>query len=130
MYRINLSETREADWTITATDPEHGKVKIKIRYLLLDRDQIAERILGGLGDDSESDVGRFEALRRTLSREEMERRDIERAGRIVDWDLGNEAGEKLPCTMPNKLAVLKIPFLFEPIDKGIFDASRGGQRKN
>jgi hypothetical protein len=132
MYRIQLNQTREAWHPITIQDPEAGKVKLRVRYALLSGDEMSALISEGLGEESEGDQeqDRIALLRRALSTEERNRRDRKLADRIVDWEFGDEKGEKLPCTDDIKLAVLNIPYLREPIDKGLFDASRGGQRKN
>jgi hypothetical protein len=130
MYRIQLNQTREAWHQITIQDPEAGKVKLRVRYALLSGDEMSALIAEGLGEESEGDQDRIALLRHALSSEERNRRDRQLADRIVDWEFGDEKGEKLPCTTDIKLAVLNVPYLREPIDKGLFDASRGGQRKN
>ena len=132
MYRVTLNSTREAWHQIQIQDPEAGKVKLRVRYALLDTDTMAEWIAEGLSDDADGDESdsRMAALRRSLDPERRAEMDRRLADRIVDWDLGGDDGEKLPCTTDNKLAVLKIPYLREPIDRGLFDASRGAARKN
>ena len=132
MYRISLNSTREAWHNVTVTDPEAGKVKTRVRYALLDTDTMAEWIAEGLAEESDGDeaAGRMAALRRSLDPDRRAEMDRRLADRIVDWDLGGDDGEKLPCTTDVKLAVLKIPYLREPIDRGLFDASRGAARKN
>lgn len=133
MYRIQLNAAREAWWKLDVHDPEAGKVKTRVRYRLLDTDEIAAWLDEGLGEgdpDAESSESRIESLRRALDPERRADLDRRLADRIVDWEFADEAGEKLACTTDTKLAVLKIPYLREPIDRGLFEASRGAARKN
>lgn len=130
MYRISLNSTREAWHQVQIQDPEAGKVKTRIRYALLDTDTMAEWLAEGLSDEADEAESRMASLRRSLDPERRAANDRRLADRIVDWELGGDDGEKLPCTTDNKLAVLKIPYLREPIDRGLYDASRGAARKN
>lgn len=129
MYRV--LKTRALWQDVTLADPE-CEATIRIRYQLLDADEMSAALLKGLSHaPAEGDPGRIEALRAALSPEARAEADAFLAGRIVDWaDLADEEGNPLECTRENVLAVLKIPYLRRAIDAGLWSASQGGPRKN
>jgi len=118
MFR--LAKQREVLWPVTVQVPADGgpqPVEIQIRYRLLRRSELADmhaRIVAS-------------AEANTL----LADLDAVLGERITGWEgIGDEDGTPLPFNPQTLAAVLDEPYLRQPIEDGLYAASRGALAKN
>lgn len=137
MFKFAIS--RQVLWPVVVRIPrddgtgEAIEAQIKIRYRLLTQTELTARAR----DDLEtaravgSDQAGVDGLLEQISPERVDRRLQEMKGRITGWeDFADEQGEPLPFTAENLAAVLDVPYLRAPIERGLIEASQGARAKN
>ena len=136
---FKFAVNRQVLWPVVVHIPrddgsgEGLEAQVKIRYRLLTQAELTARAREDL--ESARVVGGdqtvVEGLLAQISPERIEQRLQELKDRITGWeDFADEQGEPLPFTPENLAAVLDVPYLRGPIERGLVEASQGARAKN
>lgn len=129
---FQLSSKRQVLWPVTIYEPADdgsGTVvdrKIRVRFVLLDRDEMAEAIVEAeaVGADAAS----------ILSPASMATNDKWLTDRIVDWvdvvDVVGEETVQIPFSADRLAALMRIPYVKKALDMALWEVSRGAPAKN
>jgi hypothetical protein len=133
VIRISL-DARPLDWQTITVRLDGQDAELRVRYHLLSPTEAAKRSAERL------EVARaftlpdqgsvYDLLMQRLSAAEIAAIEDLLAARIVDWDLADLEGQKIPVTEQAVRAVLAHGAFLRPLYDGLVDASLGGRSKN
>jgi hypothetical protein len=134
VIRIAL-DSRPLDWQTVTVRLDGQDAELRVRYWLLSPAEAAKRSAERLEvaraftlQDQGSSV--YDLLLQRLSAAEIAGLQELLAERVVDWDLADLDGQKIPVTPQAVRALVDHGAFLRPLYDGLVDASLGGRSKN